>query len=56
MPQMMPINWMMSFIMFISIFVMFNILNFYIFKYKNINNNMNNNLMNTPLKKNNWMW
>nr|YP_009539763.1 ATP synthase F0 subunit 8 [Apostictopterus fuliginosus]AYP72701.1 ATP synthase F0 subunit 8 [Apostictopterus fuliginosus]WGM81120.1 ATP synthase F0 subunit 8 [Pseudocoladenia dea]WGM81133.1 ATP synthase F0 subunit 8 [Pseudocoladenia fabia] len=31
MPQMMPINWIISFIMFIMIFIMFNILNYFIF-------------------------
>nr|WNO18631.1 ATP synthase F0 subunit 8 [Tagiades gana gana] len=31
MPQMMPINWIISFILFILIFIMFNILNYYIF-------------------------
>nr|YP_009136707.1 ATP synthase F0 subunit 8 [Zinaida jigongi]AKE07312.1 ATP synthase F0 subunit 8 [Zinaida jigongi] len=42
MPQMMPINWIFSFIMFIWIFIMFNILNYYIFFLK-INNKKNNN-------------
>nr|YP_009317197.1 ATP synthase F0 subunit 8 [Stathmopoda auriferella]AOX13380.1 ATP synthase F0 subunit 8 [Stathmopoda auriferella] len=39
MPQMMPINWIISFIFFISIFIMFNILNYYNFNLKiNLNN------------------
>nr|YP_009491511.1 ATP synthase F0 subunit 8 [Pidorus atratus]AWI14397.1 ATP synthase F0 subunit 8 [Pidorus atratus] len=37
MPQMMPINWMMSLLFFIIIFLMFNIMNYYIFNLK-INN------------------
>nr|YP_009538081.1 ATP synthase F0 subunit 8 [Limenitis cleophas]AYN60863.1 ATP synthase subunit 8 [Limenitis cleophas] len=37
MPQMMPINWIFSLIFFISIFIIFNIMNYFIFKYKNIN-------------------
>nr|AQT38638.1 ATP synthase F0 subunit 8 [Megathymus cofaqui cofaqui] len=55
MPQMMPINWIMSFIMFIIIFIMFNILNYFIFMNKSIPNK-NNNLMINFLKKNNWKW
>nr|YP_010274816.1 ATP synthase F0 subunit 8 [Capila translucida]UJV31516.1 ATP synthase F0 subunit 8 [Capila translucida] len=47
MPQMMPINWILSFILFILIFIIFNIMNYYIFNiykkkkmfhYKNSNN------------------
>nr|YP_010890201.1 ATP synthase F0 subunit 8 [Celaenorrhinus consanguineus]WJJ70307.1 ATP synthase F0 subunit 8 [Celaenorrhinus consanguineus] len=34
MPQMMPINWIFSFIIFILIFILFNILNFYIYYNK----------------------
>nr|WLF86369.1 ATP synthase F0 subunit 8 [Teinopalpus aureus] len=44
MPQMMPINWLLFFFFFISIFIMFNIMNYYIFNMKNKNNfffNMN---------------
>nr|YP_009442849.1 ATP synthase F0 subunit 8 [Limenitis sinensium]ATP01324.1 ATP synthase subunit 8 [Limenitis sinensium] len=42
MPQMMPINWIFSLIFFISIFIIFNIMNYFIFNYKNINfNNFN---------------
>nr|WEV93791.1 ATP synthase F0 subunit 8 [Haritalodes derogata] len=53
MPQMMPINWMFSLFFFICIFIMFNIMNYYIFIKKN-NKNM------YFLKKNNknlfWKW
>nr|YP_010481014.1 ATP synthase F0 subunit 8 [Perula sp. 1 HFZ-2022c]UVN16536.1 ATP synthase F0 subunit 8 [Perula sp. 1 HFZ-2022c] len=34
MPQMMPINWMISFIYFIIIFIIFNMMNYYIFNFK----------------------
>nr|YP_010852954.1 ATP synthase F0 subunit 8 [Lotongus taprobanus]WGM81107.1 ATP synthase F0 subunit 8 [Lotongus taprobanus] len=37
MPQMMPINWILSFIIFIIIFILFNILNYYIFSIKIFN-------------------
>nr|YP_005088737.1 ATP synthase F0 subunit 8 [Ctenoptilum vasava]AEB71604.1 ATP synthase F0 subunit 8 [Ctenoptilum vasava] len=33
MPQMMPINWIISFIMFILIFILFNIMNYYIYNF-----------------------
>nr|YP_009130930.1 ATP synthase F0 subunit 8 [Ninguta schrenckii]AHH34407.1 ATP synthase F0 subunit 8 [Ninguta schrenckii]USH57544.1 ATP synthase F0 subunit 8 [Ninguta schrenckii] len=33
MPQMMPINWLLSFFFFICIFILFNIINYYIFNY-----------------------
>nr|YP_010883375.1 ATP synthase F0 subunit 8 [Prophantis octoguttalis]WIK99891.1 ATP synthase F0 subunit 8 [Prophantis octoguttalis] len=52
MPQMMPINWMMSFIFFICIFIIFNIMNYYIYNIKNNKNNIflkkNKNLL--------WKW
>nr|YP_009236798.1 ATP synthase F0 subunit 8 [Telchinia polis]AMJ17272.1 ATP synthase F0 subunit 8 [Telchinia polis] len=34
MPQMMPINWFFSFFFFIGIFIIFMIMNFYMFNYK----------------------
>nr|YP_010597237.1 ATP synthase F0 subunit 8 [Agriades orbitulus]WAK98822.1 ATP synthase F0 subunit 8 [Agriades orbitulus]WAK98835.1 ATP synthase F0 subunit 8 [Agriades orbitulus]WAK98848.1 ATP synthase F0 subunit 8 [Agriades orbitulus] len=52
MPQMMPINWMLSFLFFIWIFIMFNMLNYYIFFYKikfNINKIYKKNKLN-------WKW
>nr|YP_009537938.1 ATP synthase F0 subunit 8 [Athyma pravara]AYN60668.1 ATP synthase subunit 8 [Athyma pravara] len=52
MPQMMPINWILSLIFFIMIFIIFNIMNYFIFKYKNINFNINNK----KLLKNNFSW
>nr|WHU27715.1 ATP synthase F0 subunit 8 [Ancylis sativa] len=53
MPQMMPINWMMSFMFFISMFILFNIMNYFIFNLK-LNKTMKNKKI---LKKNfNWKW
>nr|YP_009725094.1 ATP synthase F0 subunit 8 [Rotunda rotundapex]QGW14832.1 ATP synthase F0 subunit 8 [Rotunda rotundapex]WAR64271.1 ATP synthase F0 subunit 8 [Rotunda rotundapex] len=52
MPQMMPINWIFLFFIFIYIFLIFNIMNYYIFKKKLL---LNNKLM----KKNflsYWKW
>nr|YP_010613694.1 ATP synthase F0 subunit 8 [Ancema ctesia]WAR69338.1 ATP synthase F0 subunit 8 [Ancema ctesia] len=47
MPQMMPINWIMSFFFFICIFIIFNMFNYYIFLYNKNNfiykKNQNNN-------------
>nr|QGR23688.1 ATP synthase F0 subunit 8 [Ostrinia palustralis] len=51
MPQMMPINWMLSLFFFIIIFIIFNIMNYYIFIKIN---NKNNYFLN--LKKNNQIW
>nr|QZZ18218.1 ATP synthase F0 subunit 8 [Hasora schoenherr] len=58
MPQMMPINWIISFIMFILIFILFNIMNYYIY---NINKNQNKINFNTspsykPNKNLIWKW
>nr|YP_009743904.1 ATP synthase F0 subunit 8 [Orecta lycidas]QIE12683.1 ATP synthase F0 subunit 8 [Orecta lycidas] len=53
MPQMMPINWMISFFFFICLFILFNIMNYYI--YLN-NSNMNKKIFH---KNNNhlyWKW
>nr|SPP23371.1 ATP synthase F0 subunit 8 [Baronia brevicornis] len=54
MPQMMPINWLLSFMFFICIFIIFNIMNYYIYNY-----NSNNKLMNWKNSKKsnfNWKW
>nr|YP_007316847.2 ATP synthase F0 subunit 8 [Cydia pomonella]AGC22879.1 ATP synthase FO subunit 8 [Cydia pomonella] len=53
MPQMMPINWMISFFFFIWVFILFNIMNYYIFNLKM--NNMKNNKK-ISLKTLNWKW
>nr|YP_010586743.1 ATP synthase F0 subunit 8 [Papilio natewa]UZZ44657.1 ATP synthase F0 subunit 8 [Papilio natewa] len=55
MPQMMPINWIISFIMFIMIFIIFNIMNYYI--YMNNNNILSNKkIFLKNLKNLNWKW
>nr|CCJ27900.1 ATP8 [Thaumetopoea ispartaensis] len=54
MPQMMPINWLTSLIFFIYIFLMFNMMNYFIF-----NNTFNNYKNNNFLKKSSspaWKW
>uniref|UniRef100_UPI0030FF2623 ATP synthase F0 subunit 8 n=1 Tax=Erynnis pelias TaxID=2663706 RepID=UPI0030FF2623 len=53
MPQMMPINWIISFFTFIFIFILFNIMNFYIF---NMNNKMKKKMFTNKMKKLNWKW
>nr|YP_010305120.1 ATP synthase F0 subunit 8 [Imosca coreana]ULR87027.1 ATP synthase F0 subunit 8 [Imosca coreana] len=53
MPQMMPINWIMSFIFFLLIFLIFNIMNYYIYNNKISNKN---NYLNIKLKNLNWKW
>nr|QVT15591.1 ATP synthase F0 subunit 8 [Semiothisa cinerearia] len=55
MPQMMPINWIFSFFMFILIFMIFNIMNYYIISNKNLNNK-NNLKLKTSLNNFNWKW
>nr|YP_010472713.1 ATP synthase F0 subunit 8 [Manduca quinquemaculata]UVH65841.1 ATP synthase F0 subunit 8 [Manduca quinquemaculata] len=51
MPQMMPINWIMSLFFFICIFIMFNIMNYYIFSSNISTYNKNKKNM-----KNNFYW
>ncbi|YP_009183561.1 ATP synthase F0 subunit 8 (mitochondrion) [Galleria mellonella] len=54
MPQMMPINWLISFIFFIIFFIIFNIMNYYIYNIKMMmkqNNKKKMNYMNL-----NWKW
>nr|YP_010729866.1 ATP synthase F0 subunit 8 [Parnassius jacobsoni]WEF74737.1 ATP synthase F0 subunit 8 [Parnassius jacobsoni] len=54
MPQMMPINWLLSFFFFIMIFILFNIMNYYIF---NINfKKLFYFNFNKKIKKMNWKW
>nr|QHI41717.1 ATP synthase F0 subunit 8 [Eudemis lucina] len=53
MPQMMPINWLMSFFFFICIFILFNIMNYYIFNLKLNNNKTNKKIFH---KNFNWKW
>nr|YP_009743930.1 ATP synthase F0 subunit 8 [Protambulyx eurycles]QIE12709.1 ATP synthase F0 subunit 8 [Protambulyx eurycles] len=53
MPQMMPINWMISLLFFICIYIMFNIMNYYIYNNNYSNNNNNNKKKNYQM---NWKW
>nr|SSW94035.1 ATP synthase F0 subunit 8 [Meandrusa sciron aribbas] len=53
MPQMMPINWILSFFMFIMIFILFNMMNYYIFSLKNKYINISNKNFK---KKIHWKW
>nr|YP_010463334.1 ATP synthase F0 subunit 8 [Rusicada privata]UUJ37862.1 ATP synthase F0 subunit 8 [Rusicada privata]WCO87235.1 ATP synthase F0 subunit 8 [Rusicada privata] len=53
MPQMMPINWLMSFFFFILIYLIFNFMNYYIYKINLSNNKKSNNFI---MKNFNWKW
>nr|YP_009110415.1 ATP synthase F0 subunit 8 [Striacosta albicosta]AIX11759.1 ATP synthase subunit 8 [Striacosta albicosta] len=53
MPQMMPINWLISFFFFLLVYLIFNIMNYYIFNKKISNKN---NKLNIKLKNLNWKW
>nr|ADO60375.1 ATP synthase F0 subunit 8 [Sericinus montela] len=55
MPQMMPLNWLMYFFFFIMIFIMFNIMNYFIFKNNN-KNLFSLNISKKILKNFNWKW
>nr|YP_010968396.1 ATP synthase F0 subunit 8 [Capila pennicillatum]WNO18744.1 ATP synthase F0 subunit 8 [Capila pennicillatum] len=52
MPQMMPINWILSFILFILIFILFNIMNYYIY----ISNKNKNYLKKFSINNFSWKW
>nr|ALO71189.1 ATP synthase F0 subunit 8 [Tasgius compressus] len=51
MPQMAPMNWLTLFMMFTTIFLMYNCMNYFSFYYKNKMNNLNKK--NTKI---NWKW
>nr|YP_010287614.1 ATP synthase F0 subunit 8 [Orybina regalis]UKT61945.1 ATP synthase F0 subunit 8 [Orybina regalis] len=53
MPQMMPINWLLSFIYFIIIFMIFNMMNYYIYNLNMKNIKINNKF---NFKNLNWKW
>nr|YP_009110188.1 ATP synthase F0 subunit 8 [Mycalesis mineus]AIW64908.1 ATP synthase F0 subunit 8 [Mycalesis mineus] len=53
MPQMMPINWLFYLFFFINIFILFNIINYFIFNY---NYNIKNKLKSTTFKNLIWKW
>nr|YP_010021576.1 ATP synthase F0 subunit 8 [Neoasterolepisma foreli]QOL10504.1 ATP synthase F0 subunit 8 [Neoasterolepisma foreli] len=53
MPQMYPLNWMMLFLMFITIYIMFLINNYYLYNKEMKNNNkMSSIIINTKT----WKW
>nr|YP_010567642.1 ATP synthase F0 subunit 8 [Aulocera merlina]UZC53639.1 ATP synthase F0 subunit 8 [Aulocera merlina] len=52
MPQMMPINWLFSLLLFILIFILFNIINYYILNY----NYKSKNILKPLSLKNNFFW
>nr|YP_009185843.1 ATP synthase F0 subunit 8 [Gabronthus thermarum]ALO70587.1 ATP synthase F0 subunit 8 [Gabronthus thermarum] len=51
MPQMAPLNWLTLFLMFTFIFLMFNTMNYFSFKYQ-----FKTNTFNKINKKINWKW
>nr|YP_009701197.1 ATP synthase F0 subunit 8 [Idgia oculata]QEQ14403.1 ATP synthase F0 subunit 8 [Idgia oculata] len=51
MPQMSPLNWTMLFLMFTMIFLVINLINFYLFNYKSQNFSLKSKKMIT-----NWKW
>nr|YP_010350260.1 ATP synthase F0 subunit 8 [Endoxyla cinereus]UOK09640.1 ATP synthase F0 subunit 8 [Endoxyla cinereus] len=53
MPQMMPINWIFSLLLFILIFILFNIMNYYIYNL-NINKKISSKMI--KMKNLNWKW
>nr|YP_009045302.1 ATP synthase F0 subunit 8 [Pantoporia hordonia]AHA03653.1 ATP synthase F0 subunit 8 [Pantoporia hordonia]WAU48148.1 ATP synthase F0 subunit 8 [Pantoporia hordonia] len=53
MPQMMPINWITSLFFFICIFIIFNIMNYFIFNYENNLKIKNKKFLNSNLY---WKW
>nr|UXD06480.1 ATP synthase F0 subunit 8 [Parantica sita] len=54
MPQMMPINWLLSLLFFIFLYIIFNIMNYFIFNNNNNNSHKKNylKLKNSPI----WKW
>nr|QHN89107.1 ATP synthase F0 subunit 8 [Hasora chromus] len=57
MPQMMPINWIISFFMFILIFILFNIMNYYIYNINKNQNKMTSHSLSPQSNKNLiWKW
>nr|YP_009236681.1 ATP synthase F0 subunit 8 [Telchinia circeis]AMJ17155.1 ATP synthase F0 subunit 8 [Telchinia circeis] len=54
MPQMMPINWLLSFFLFILIFIIFMIMNYFIYNYKIDMKNKNINFI--KKSKISWKW
>nr|YP_010946391.1 ATP synthase F0 subunit 8 [Balta valida]WGO57109.1 ATP synthase F0 subunit 8 [Balta valida] len=53
MPQMMPMSWFMLYVLFLTIFIMFNIINFYISITTKENKSTKNNM---KMKSLFWKW
>nr|QHN56407.1 ATP synthase F0 subunit 8 [Megaselia spiracularis] len=53
MPQMAPISWLFLFLIFSITFILFNILNYYIFLYPSSSENQ---ISKKSLKSLNWKW
>nr|YP_010439950.1 ATP synthase F0 subunit 8 [Pseudoechthistatus hei]UTD44996.1 ATP synthase subunit 8 [Pseudoechthistatus hei] len=51
MPQMAPLSWLILFMFFLFIYLLFNISNFYNFKYSSKSDLKNKNILNY-----NWKW
>nr|YP_010240649.1 ATP synthase F0 subunit 8 [Nicrophorus nepalensis]QTG39886.1 ATP synthase F0 subunit 8 [Nicrophorus nepalensis] len=51
MPQMAPLNWLTLFIFFIIIFLMFNMMTYFVFLYTPLKNKFN-----TKTSQINWKW
>nr|QNG56356.1 ATP synthase F0 subunit 8 [Phalacridae gen. sp. MJ-2020] len=51
MPQMAPLSWLLMFIIFSMIFIMFNIMNYYIFLYPTKEKKLNKKMINLI-----WKW
>nr|AHC32042.1 ATP synthase F0 subunit 8 [Eubasilissa regina] len=51
MPQMMPLNWLFLFIMFIAFLILFLIMNYFIY-----NPNLSSSKISITQKKINWKW
>nr|AYQ18996.1 ATP synthase F0 subunit 8 [Ptilodactylidae sp. 3 ACP-2013] len=53
MPQMAPMSWVILFILFSLTFILFNLVNYYLFNYKSINST---NTKKYPKSNFNWKW
>nr|UNQ84539.1 ATP synthase F0 subunit 8 [Thaumetopoea pityocampa] len=56
MPQMSPINWLLSLIVFIYIYMLFNMMNYFIFNYNSNNKNTNNYFLEKNTSLPTWKW
>nr|AXS66233.1 ATP synthase F0 subunit 8 [Cucujoidea sp. 2 KM-2017] len=51
MPQMAPLSWLILFVYFLMIFIIYNVMNYYMFYYS-----VKLNLMNKKMNSINWKW